>query len=73
MVPVMERADELWENEFARVIVKNHAQFKLAADVARKNMAEYAYDMSGSLMDCMDTALAIACNEVKGEVEADEK
>lgn len=39
MVPVMERADELWENEFARVIVKNHAQFKLAADVARKNMA----------------------------------
>ena len=39
MVPVMERADELWENEFARVIVKNNAQFKLAADVARKNMA----------------------------------
>lgn len=39
MVPVMERADELWENEFARVIVKNHARFKLAADVARKNMA----------------------------------
>lgn len=39
MVPVMERADELWENEFARIVVKNHAQFKLAADVARKNMA----------------------------------
>lgn len=39
----------------------------------RRNMAEYAYDMSGSLMGCMDTALAIACNEVKGEVEADEK
>lgn len=39
MVPVMERANELWENEFARVIVKNHAQFKLTADVARKNMA----------------------------------
>ena len=39
MVPVMERADELWENEFVRVIVKNNAQFKLAADVARKNMA----------------------------------
>lgn len=38
-----------------------------------RNMAEYAYDMSGSLMDCMDTALAIACNEVKGEVEVDEK
>lgn len=38
-----------------------------------RNMAEYAYDMSGSLMDCMDTALAIACNEVKEEVEADEK
>lgn len=39
MVAVMERADELWENEFARVIVKNHAQFKLEADAARKNMA----------------------------------
>lgn len=39
----------------------------------RRNMAEYAYDMSGSLMDCMDTALAIACNEVKGEAEVDEK
>lgn len=39
MIPVMERADELWENEFARVIVKNHAQFRLAADAARKNMA----------------------------------
>lgn len=39
MVPVMERADELWENEFARIVVKNHAQSKLAADVARKNMA----------------------------------
>lgn len=39
MIPVMERADELWENEFARVIVKYHAKFKLAADVARKNMA----------------------------------
>lgn len=39
MVHVMERADELWENEFARVIVKYHAKFKLAADVARKNMA----------------------------------
>jgi hypothetical protein len=39
MVPVMERADELWENEFARIVVKKHAQFKLEADVARKNMA----------------------------------
>lgn len=39
MIPVMERADELWENEFARVIVKYHAKFKLAVDVARKNMA----------------------------------
>lgn len=39
MIPVMERADELWENEFALVIVKYHAKFKLAADVARKNMA----------------------------------
>lgn len=38
-----------------------------------RNMAEYAYDMSGSLMDCMDTALAIACNEVEDEVEVDEK
>lgn len=38
-----------------------------------RNMAEYAYDMSGSLMDCMDTALEIACNEVKDEVEVDEK
>lgn len=39
MVHVMERADELWENEFARIVVKNYAQFKLAAEVARKNMA----------------------------------
>lgn len=39
MVPVMERADELWENDFARIIVKKNAMFKLAADVARKNMA----------------------------------
>ena len=39
MAHVMERADELWENEFARIVVKNHAQFKLAAEVARKNMA----------------------------------
>ena len=39
MVAVMEKADELWENEFARIIVKKHAMFKLAADVARKNMA----------------------------------
>lgn len=39
MAPVMERADELWENEFARAIVRNHAQFRLAADAARKNMA----------------------------------
>lgn len=39
MIPVMERADELWENEFACIVVKNHAQSKLAADVARKNMA----------------------------------
>ena len=38
-----------------------------------RNMAAYAYDMSGSLMDCMDTALAIACNEVEDEVEVDEK
>ena len=38
-----------------------------------RNIAEYAYDMSGSLMDCMDAALAIACNDVKDEVEVDEK
>ena len=38
-----------------------------------RNMAAYAYDMSGSLMDCMETALAVACNEVKDEVEVDEK
>lgn len=34
-----------------------------------RNMAAYAYDMSGSLMDCMDTALAVACNEVEDEVD----
>ena len=39
MVAVMERADELWENEFARAIVKNHAIYKREADVNRKNMA----------------------------------
>lgn len=38
-----------------------------------RNMAAYAYDMSGSLMDCMETALAIACSEVKDEVEVDGK
>ena len=38
-----------------------------------RSMAAYAYDMSGSLMDCMETALAVACNEVKDEVEVDEK
>ena len=37
-----------------------------------RNMAAYAYDMSGSLMDCMETALAVACNEVMDEVETDE-
>lgn len=39
MVAVMERADELWENEFARTIVKNYATFKREADVNRRNMA----------------------------------
>ena len=38
-----------------------------------RNMAAYAYDMSGSLMDCMETALAVACNEVRDEVETDEE
>lgn len=39
MVAVMEKADELWENEFARTIVKNHAIYKREADVNRRNMA----------------------------------
>lgn len=39
MVAVMERSDELWENEFARTIVKNHAIYKREADVNRRNMA----------------------------------
>lgn len=39
MIPVMERADELWENEFARAIVKNHATYKREADINRRNMA----------------------------------
>lgn len=47
MVPVMERADELWENEFARIVVKLHAQFKLVAEVARKNMAIAIADGDG--------------------------
>lgn len=39
MVAVMEKADELWENEFARTIVKNHATYKREADINRRNMA----------------------------------
>ena len=39
MVAVMEKADELWENEFARIIVKNHALYKREADINRRNMA----------------------------------
>lgn len=39
MVAVMERADELWENEFVRTIVKNHAVYKREAEVNRRDMA----------------------------------
>lgn len=39
MVAVMEKTDELWENEFTRTIVKNHALYKREADVNRRNMA----------------------------------
>lgn len=38
-----------------------------------RNMAAYAYDMSGSLMDCMETALAVACDEVRDEFETMEE
>lgn len=33
---------------------------------SRGNMAGYAHDMPGPPTDCMDTAPAIACDEVKG-------
>lgn len=59
MVPVMERADELWENEFGRIIVKNHAQFKLAADVARKNMALAVADGDKFLYEAQKTLYKI--------------
>ena len=38
-----------------------------------RNMTAYACDMSGSLMDCMETALAVACDEVMDEVETKEE
>lgn len=39
MVMVMERADALWENEFARAIVKNYARCEREAKINRMNMA----------------------------------
>lgn len=39
MIRVMEKADELWENEFARAIVKNFVTYKRESDANLRNMA----------------------------------
>lgn len=38
----------------------------------RRNMAEYAYDMSGSLMDCMESAMESALRDVEDDARVAE-